>query len=80
MYQEISNGSEDQLLSNQNYHKYLLIDVWSVLLLMVEEYSTLDGSYMKELIGMTIGKLEPESMVRAFLVRIAFNWHLDVSD
>lgn len=80
IYQQIATGSEDQLLSNQNYHKYLLIDVWSVLLLMVEEYSNLDSTKLKELINLTMGKLEPQSMVRAFLVRIAFNLHLDVYD
>ena len=80
IYQQITTGSEDQLLSNQNYHKYLLIDAWSVLLLMVEQYSNLDSAKLKELINLTISKLEPQSMVRAFLVRIAFNLHLDVSD
>jgi hypothetical protein len=49
-------------------------------LLMVEEYSNLDSTKLKELINLTMGKLEPQSMVRAFLVRIAFNLHLDVYD
>jgi len=49
-------------------------------LLIVQEYSHLDVSKIKDLVILTLNKLDPRSMVRAFVIRIAFYLHFDVSD
>ena len=50
-----------------------MVNMWSVISLFVEEYHELDKERTKMVVRSTIPRLEAKSMVRAFLLRVAFN-------
>jgi len=48
--------------------------------LFVENYPEIDKDRTKEVVRMMLGKVSTKSVLRSFLIRVAFNEHLDVDD
>lgn len=80
IYQEKEVGSGEALVQKDDNAKALINDIWSVLALMIEEYPGLDKERIKAFVTLTIPKVEKKSLIRAFLLRAAYNEHLDIED
>ena len=48
--------------------------------MFVENYPEIDKDRTKEVVRMMLGKVSTKSVLRSFLIRVAFNEHLDLDD
>ena len=73
-------GSEVNFFQPKTNLHAFSADIWSVIILFLEHFPNIDKSKTKELVSLTLARVEPKSVVRAFLLRVAFNEHLDLED